>query len=380
MPLLRPTLAATLLGFSTLPQRWKGALAVVAALMVVTVAMNPLLILADSFIRASSAQHHPLRAVISEPGKRWIFDSHLQDDWIEIIKRAPGIAPLPDGRPFADAQAALHCGALIRIAKDCVHLIGMEPAGFAMRPEIKLVKGHLPRPGHREFAVGAMVTSPALATGKAVRLLGNDWLVTGTFVTGTVFDREAVADSATLRAATRAPSFNHVVVRLASPEAFHQLQDALQGRPGMNVLVEREEEHFRRSSGQLSIVPQALSYVVGILLGLGAFAGIFHTMHGAVEARQREIGIMRAVGFPGSAVAAAVALEAMLLACGGALLGMLMLWLWLDGSMFRGIFQLSITPARLGFATIWALAIALLGAISPALGVARLQVADALRR
>lgn len=380
MRLLRHTLAATWLGLSTLPQRWKGALAVVIALTVVTVAMNPLLILTDSFIRAYSSQD-PLRAVVSEPGKRWIFDSHLPAEWIAAIKRAPGIARGPDGRPMADAQTALHCGrGLSRIARDCVHLLGMEPAGFAMRPEMKLAKGRLPRPGRRELVVGARVTSPALATGKTVRLLDSDWLVTGTFVTGTVlFDRDAIADSATLRTAAKA-GFNHVVVRLASPEAFDQLRNALQRRPDMNVIVEREEEHFRRSSGQLSLIPRVIGYVVGTLLGLGAFAGIFHTMHAAVEARYREIAVMRAVGFAGGAVAAAIALEAMLLASGGTLLGMLALWFWLDGDMFRGVLQLSVTPARMGLAIAWALMIALLGALSPALGVARMEVAGALKR
>ncbi len=122
-----------------------------------------------------------------------------------------------------------------------------------------------------------------------------------------------------------------------------------------------------------------IAHILGVLLGLGAMAGILQTMNVAVDAREYEISVLRAIGFDGIALAAAVTIEAMLLAICGALLGCLALWLWLDGNAYQGILPLSVTPLRLVFASLWALGIALLGASLPAMRATRVEAAEALR-
>ena len=118
------------------------------------------------------------------------------------------------------------------------------------------------------------------------------------------------------------------------------------------------------------------------MIGVGAFAGTVQTMQGAVEARAREIAILRALGFDGVAVAALVVIEAMLLATLGACLGTAIVWLWLDGFLYNGagnIFRVTVDLALLLQAIAWALVVALPGAAGTALQLARQTPIEALR-
>jgi putative ABC transport system permease protein len=99
-----------------------------------------------------------------------------------------------------------------------------------------------------------------------------------------------------------------------------------------------------------------------------------------VEAREGEMAVLRAIGFSEAAVAASVVLEAMLLATAGALLGMYILFLWLNGAPYQGSLILTVQWGRVALAVGWSLGIALAGALSPALAAVRKQVGEALRK
>jgi len=106
-------------------------------------------------------------------------------------------------------------------------------------------------------------------------------------------------------------------------------------------------------------------------------------MHSAVAARTREIGTLRALGFGSFPVAVSVLIKAMLLALAGALFGAAAAWVLLDGNRnsFGGfvVFNLAVTPGLLAVGIAWALTIALLGGIFPAIRAACLPVVTALR-
>ena len=84
-----------------------------------------------------------------------------------------------------------------------------------------------------------------------------------------------------------------------------------------------------------------------------------------------------------AAVAISVLAEALLLAIVGALIGAAVAWFLFDGNRnsWGGfvVFDLVVTPRLLAIGFLWAVAIALLGAIFPAIRAARLRVVTALR-
>lgn len=380
--LLRQTAMMTRIGLGTLGQRWKGAVAVVIALMVVTLVMNPLLIMIDSFRGMMAAQGNSMNVMITQPGRMTWRDGRIPADWVNVIRQLPGIARAADGTPIAEARYHLNACAHPERApgqRDCIGIDGLEASGAALHAPLPLLAGRLNRPGTHEIIMAANIAAQRGArVGTRLRLQGQEWIIAGIFdlktfwIQGTSF-----GDAAVIRAAGGGGYDSFVVARLASPADLEKIRTAVQARYRLNV--DREDEFFNNFASGATGGWMIVCYIVGILFGVGAGAGIFHLMLVTVEARTMEMGVLRALGFSEVAVAASVVLEAMLLATAGALLGMAVLWLWLDGAIYRSSMLLAVQWGRVALAVGWSLGIALAGALSPALGAVRMQVAEALR-
>jgi putative ABC transport system permease protein len=101
-----------------------------------------------------------------------------------------------------------------------------------------------------------------------------------------------------------------------------------------------------------------------------------------VTARRREIATMRALGFGGLPVALAVAVEGILLALAGAVIGTSVAYGLFNGAQdiwYNNVFHLIVSPAMIVLGLGWALLIGVLGGVLPAIHAARLSVADGLR-
>jgi putative ABC transport system permease protein len=125
-----------------------------------------------------------------------------------------------------------------------------------------------------------------------------------------------------------------------------------------------------------------LTYVVGAIMALGAVFGIVKLMYAARSVRTREIATLRVIGYQGLPLRVAVPLETAVLALVGALLGSGAAWLLFNGkhvTQIRDTFDLAVSPRLFALAVVWALALAMLGGLPPAVPAARLSVADALR-
>jgi putative ABC transport system permease protein len=75
-------------------------------------------------------------------------------------------------------------------------------------------------------------------------------------------------------------------------------------------------------------------------------------------------------------------LESAVLSVAGALVGAGLAWLLFNGKLvaaLKSVFMLSVSPSMVALGIAWALALAILGGLSPAIRAARLPVAEALR-
>jgi putative ABC transport system permease protein len=105
-------------------------------------------------------------------------------------------------------------------------------------------------------------------------------------------------------------------------------------------------------------------------------------MQTAAEERARDIAVLRALGFDGLAIALSLVAEAIALSLVGATAGTAIVWLWLDGTLYNGagnVFRVVVNFHLLFVAMQWALAIALLGVLRPAIRIARQTTMEALR-
>lgn len=84
--------------------------------------------------------------------------------------------------------------------------------------------------------------------------------------------------------------------------------------------------------------------MVGLISIAGLFAGL-NTMFGAVIGRTREMAMLQAIGYSRRAIMLSVIQEGVLLGMGGAIIGALVSFLWIDGVAIRftmGAFELKV--------------------------------------
>ena len=264
-------------------------------------------------------------------------------------------------------------------------LRGMGRKAQALRPELKIVAGRMFRPGARELIVGIAIQPEfrELEVGDQVIMQDGQWPIVGSFTTGgDMLEGQIIGDAATLMSAAKRNNFNSVIVRLGGPGSLETLQRALAANPRLGVRAERQSEYYERTSQDTVGFFRAVAFAVGGIMALGALFGALNTMYSAVGARSQEIGILRALGFGGTAVAVSVIAETILLALAGALIGIGLAWALFNGQGYafgEVLFHLTVSPALVGAGFGWALSVALLGGTLPAIRAARLRVVDALR-
>ena len=242
------------------------------------------------------------------------------------------------------------------------------------------------QPGTRELIAGtaAQAQFEGLAIGDIVSMPDGAWEIVGAFETGgDLIEGQLLGDIDTVMASRDSNGYGSISVRLESPEAFDDFAEAITSNPALDLGAERQTEFYARTAGQFTRFFTPIAYLLSTIVAIGALFGTINIMHSAVAARTREIATLRALGFGAAPVAISVLIEVLLLAMIGALIGAAVAWVLFDGNRNSTggfvVFDLAVTPALLMIGVSWALAIALLGGLFPAIRAARLPVVTALR-
>jgi len=386
MNMMRQIVTVSLLNFRNLRQRLWQSLVIVIGMACVSGVLLSMLSMTEGLHNAYLNSGDPRDVIVVSHGTIWENNSAIPRDQASIIMAAPGIARAQNGLPIADT--VFEAGIPVRLKKTgsiaYVKLGTFGTMGAALRPSFHLVAGRMFQPGKRELIVGAMAGSKfkGMAVGDTVILPGGKWPIVGMFSTGDLLNGELVGDTQTVMLAMRESNYNVVLARLESPGAFTVFQKAIAANPTLFVDVLRQSDWNTRTSSQTSSFLHVLVYGVSIILAVGALFGCFNTMYAAIDARGREIATLRALGFGGFAVALSVILEAAALSVAGCLIGAAIAWTLYDGVQGDwgwDFFTLTVSPAMIGFAILWAIAVAVLGGLLPSVRAARLTLSEALR-
>lgn len=332
------------------------------------------------------------RAIVLRAGSQGELASFLDRATTTLIRQDPSIARGAKGLPIASAELMVITEVPRKGQKQGtnVTLRGIEPAGFELRPELRIVAGRRPRPGIRELVVGksAQAQFDGLDIGTRLNFRGSDWQIVGVFSSNAdAHESELIGDTETVQSAFGRTTFSSVIAQLTSAAAFDSMQRRLGNDPQLTVDVQRERDYFSGQSQTLTTLIGWLAGVISTIMGFGALFGALNTMYSAVSARTAEIGTLRALGFGAVPVIASVMAEALILAGAGGLIGALLAYLLFNGysvstlgSNFTQIaFAFAVTPGLVLGGLVAALAIGFLGGLMPALHAARLPVTVALR-
>ncbi|HEX5760115.1 MAG TPA: ABC transporter permease [Thermoanaerobaculia bacterium] len=394
--------AVTRLNLATLRERRGAALATVFGVAGVVAVFVAVLSIGEGFRRTLATAGSEDTALVLRSGSDSEMMSVLLRDDAQIIGQAPGVAraPLAAGGAAGAAAAPLASAELfvvVDVPKRStgtpanVPLRGVQPAAFAARDDLKIVKGRMFDWGKNEVIAGeAAARQFAVDVGSSMRWGQNEWQVVGLFAAGgALWESELWCDVGVLQPAyRRGNSFQSVVAKLESPAAFDRFKSALTTDPRLDVKVQRQSEFYAEQSRAMTAIIQGLGTSIAVLMGIGAVFGALNTMYSAVAARTREIGTLRALGFGNGPVVASVLVESIVLSLLGGTLGALLAYFAFDGfrtstmnfqTFSQVAFAFQVTPALLAQGIAYALVMGLLGGLFPAIRAARLPVATALR-
>lgn len=384
--------AVTLTAVRTIPQRRGASLATVAGIAGVVAVLIAVLSIGEGFRKTLQMAGSPLNAIVMRAGSNSEMMSVLVGDSVEIIAQAPGIARAET--PLASAELFV----VVDVPKRTtgtdanVPLRGVQPAAFAARPDLTITAGRKFAWGTNEVIVGegARRQFQGLDVGSTIKRGQNQWTVVGVFsAKGAVWESEIWADARVLQPAyRRGNSYQIVVARLESPEAYDRFKDALTKDPRLDVLVQRESEYFGNQGRTLHAIIRKLGFLLAVLMGIGAVFGALNTMYSAVASRTREVATLRALGFGRAAVVISVLVESLLLAVAGAVLGAGIAWGLFDGyrtstlnwdTFSQVTFAFDVTGPLIVQGIIFALILGFVGGLLPAVRAARLPVTAGLR-
>lgn len=391
MGVLSQTREIVLLNLRSIPSRLGASLVIVVGIAGVVGVLVAMLAMGEGFKATLASTGSTGSAILLRAGSQAETNSVIRRDQVPLLATLPGIARGTDGRPLASPELSqvVNLPTMAEGTDANVQFRGVGPAGWMIRPQLEIVQGRRFTPGMREIVVGTGTHQQfrGLEVGNQLKLANQLWTVVGRFKSGDSHDSELWADADVLGPAYQRSAFQSVTVKLDGKDGLARLKAALAADPRLKLDIETTRDYYGRQSEGLTRLIRILGTVIGGIMAIGAVFGALNTMYAAVAGRAREIATLRALGFRGLPVVAAVMLETMLLALLGGLLGAALAWLLFNGytvstlgqNFSQVVFQFRVSPELLWTGLKWALGIGLVGGLFPALRAARVPVSEALR-
>jgi ABC-type antimicrobial peptide transport system permease subunit len=308
------------------------------------------------------------------------------------VETEPEIAVGEDGR----SQIAKELLVLINIPKkntgkrSNVAVRGIAQLSLALRPQVRLIAGRLPRQGSLEVMVGRNVAAAYSGggLGEKLRFGMQEWTVVGVFDAGsTAFSSEVWGDADQLMQAFRRPAYSSVIFKLRDPSALESVRQRIEGDPRLTLEVHRETAYYLKQSEALARFLRILGISLTIIFSLGAIIGAMITMYATVANRTTEIGTLRALGFQRSSILLSFLLEALFLGAIGGFAGIffasfmqLVTVPMMNFQTFSELsFSFALTPGIALSGIFFALIMGFVGGLLPAVRAARMKIVDSLR-
>jgi putative ABC transport system permease protein len=270
----------------------------------------------------------PDRAIVLRKGADTELASTISTPTAGLVMAAPG-AKKAAGRTEAAAEVVV----VIAQEKEGtegqvsnVQVRGVDPMSYQLRRELKIIEGRPAAPGTDEAVIGKNLVGnfAGMELGKSFDLKKNrPMTVVGVFdAGGSAFDSEVWVDVDTLRSSFgREGVFSSIVVQLESAAVYDVFSDAVEHDKQLGLEAFREVEYWEKQSEGTSIFISAIGILIAVFFSMGAMIGATITMYAAVSQRSKEIGTLQALGFSRFSILVSFIFEAIVLALGGGLIG-----------------------------------------------------------
>ncbi len=231
---------------------------------------------------------------------------------------------------------------------------------------------------------------PSLAVGDIFPMAERKWIVVGILQSsGSTFDSEIWAKQQIVGEKFGKASYSTVVLRTADAATAQQTAHDLSANFKPAVAAQVETAYYEKLSTTNYQFFYAALFVAGFM-ALGGVFGIMNTMFAAISQRQKDIGVLRILGYARWQILESFFLESMMLALLGGALGCLV-GLLVDGysatsilSSGQGggksvVFKLVVDARVLGGGLVFALLMGNIGGLLPALSAMRVRPLESVR-
>ena len=331
-------------------------------------------------------------AVLIRKSSQTEVQSSIARDAAAIIETQSEVAVGAGGEPLVAKEIIVLISLIQRRGERPANVTirGTGAASLALRPQVHIRDGRMPRPGSSEIAAGASIARRfrGAGIGEHLRFAQRDWLVVGILdAGGSAFDSEIWGDVDQLMQSFRRSVYSSVLLRLRDPSRFDALKKRLESDPRLQLEAKRETRFYADQSEMMAKFLNVFGSVLAAIFSFGAIIGAMITMYAAVANRVPEIGTLRALGFQRGSILAAFLLESAFLGlvggvcglCGAALLQVVTVSTMNWQTFSELAFRFDLTAAIAGKSLAFALGMGLAGGALPAVRAARLGIVDALR-
>lgn len=331
-------------------------------------------------------------AVIIRKGSGSEVQSWIDRAQAGTIETDPLVATGTDGKPLVAHELVVLIGLPKKDTEKVsnVTIRGISEASYALRPQVKLVRGRMPQMGSSEVVVGSSVArrfKGADLDGE-LRFGMRQWRIVGIFDAGnTGFTSEIWGDVEQLMPAFRRPVFSSMILRMSDPSQFDALRNRIETNPRLTQEVKRETRYYLEQSEMMAKFLRILGISLTLIFSLGAIIGAMITMYAAVANRVGEIGTLRALGFRRTSILISFLMEALLLGLAGGFAGLffasfmqLVTVSTVNFQTFSELaFRFSMTFSIAARALFFAAVMGFMGGFLPALRAAHMNIVEALR-
>lgn len=350
------------------------------------------LMLTDGLQKTLVETGSPDNVVVIRKGSQSEVQSGVERPQANLVESQPEIATGSSGERLLVKEMVVLISLPKRGSNSPANVVirGIGAVSLALRPQVRLVEGRMPRPGSAEIMAGASIARrfQGAGIGEHLRFGMRDWTVVGLFEAGTTgFNSEIWGDVDQLMQAFRRPVYSSLLFRLADTDSFNRFKERIESDPRLTLEAKREPRYYLDQSEAMAKFLNILGMTLTVIFSLGAIIGAMITMYASVANRVGEIGTLRALGFQRSSILAAFLAEALLLGLIGGVAGVfcasfmqlitISTMNWQTFSELAFSFRLTLATAleSVGFSLVMGLS----GGLIPALRASRMSIVDALR-
>ncbi len=309
-------------------QRRTRTLLTIGGMALVVLAVTVMLSLVSGIRRTLVETGEPDNLIVTRKGATNDGSSMVPVEAYRAVEYFAGIASDPrTGEPLVSPEMVLQPFFYREDgARENVLVRGVRPAAFAVHRKVRIVEGRAPHSSSGEAVIGRALVARyrGASLGGELAFGHHVWKVVGVLEAGgSSFESEVWVDVNDLWNDANRAIYSGLRLKVAPGSDPAELRRRIAGDPRWALEAKPELDYYREQADSANFLFM-LTVVLGLVMGVGASFGAMNTMFAAVQSRTTEIGTLRALGFSRRSILVSFLAEALAIALGGFVAGVVL--------------------------------------------------------